>query len=133
MGAPPGQLAEYRREVLELHALIQGFRQDVAELKQQQRQQQAFPPSSPSILSAIGSESEETTLANDTVLRLTWLANLNQNPYPNPHPNPHPHPHPHRHPTPNPNPNPNSTSNQGGASHALVVRGAAATALQRAA
>ena len=77
MGAPPGQLAEYRREVLELHALIQGFRQDVAELKQQQRQQQAFPPSSPSIQSAIGSvtgsESEETTLA-DTVLRLTWLA-----------------------------------------------------------
>ena len=89
MGAPPGQLAEYRREVLELHALIQGFRQDVAELKQQQRQQQAFPPSSPSIQSAVGSvtgsESEETTLA-DTVLRLTWLAN--------PHPHPHPHPHP---------------------------------------
>ena len=78
MGAPPGQLAEYRREVLELHALIQGFRQDVAELKQQQSQQQVFPPSSPSIQSNTGSvtgfESEETVLddANDMVLRVTW-------------------------------------------------------------
>ena len=119
MGAPPGQLAEYRREVLELHALIQGFRQDVAELKQQQRQQQAFPPSSPSIQSAIGSvtgsESEETTLADasDTVLRLTWLANPhphphpNPNPNPNPSPNPNPNPHPNSHPNPNLNPNPN--------------------------
>ena len=81
-GAEPGQLAEYRQEVLELHALIQGFHQDVAELKQQQGQQQVFPPSSPSIQSANGSmtgfESEETADAtmpadaNDTVLRVTW-------------------------------------------------------------
>ena len=78
MGAPPGQLAEYRREVLELHALIQGFRQDVADLKQQQKEQQVFTLSSPSTHSANGSvtgfESEETVLAdaNDTVLRVTW-------------------------------------------------------------
>ena len=85
-GAEPGQLAEYRQEVLELHALIQGFHQDVAELKQQQQeqqqeqwqqqqqqwqqQQQLLPPSSPSIQSANGCSmpSEET----DTVLRVTW-------------------------------------------------------------
>ena len=74
MGAPPGQLAEYRREVLELHALIQGFRQDVADLKRAQ-QQHVFPPSSPSVESAAGSMvSEETMLAEatDTVLRLSW-------------------------------------------------------------
>ena len=35
MGAPPEQLAEYRREVLELQSLIRGFRQDVEELKRQ--------------------------------------------------------------------------------------------------
>ena len=77
MGAPPGQLAEYRREVLELHALIQGFRSDVQDLKrvQQQQQQQVFPPSSPSVESANGSMASEETLladATDTVLRMTW-------------------------------------------------------------
>ena len=76
MGAPPGQLAEYRREVLELHALIQGFRSDVQDLKRvQQQQQQVFPPSSPSVESANGSMASEETLladATDTVLRMTW-------------------------------------------------------------
>ena len=72
MGAPPEQLAEYRREVLELQSLIRGFRQDVEELK---RQGQHFPPGSPSgdSIGAGSMTSEETMIADnsgaDLVLR----------------------------------------------------------------
>lgn len=73
MGAPPSQLAEYRREVLELQSIIRGFRQDLAELKSQSIH--ALPPGSPSGDSAAGSmASEETAVADsDLVLRAHFV------------------------------------------------------------
>ena len=69
MNAPPSQVAEYRREVLELQSLIRGFRQEVEALK---ALQEGLPPGSPAIDSdaAISVLSEETAHTEDGALVL---------------------------------------------------------------
>lgn len=75
MGAPPTQLAEYRREVLELQSLIRGFKQEVEALKALQEVALPLAPGSPAAGSdAAGSLLSEETVATDAafVLQLRW-------------------------------------------------------------
>ena len=63
MGAPPTQLAEYRREVLELQSLIRGFHHEVEALKALQEVALPLAPGSP----AAGSETAGSLLSEETV------------------------------------------------------------------